>query len=133
MESERRLRRGRFVLAIAVSAALVLSAPFIGFVRSWIRATFPGQYVRIIGGAIALIAFGAVIAALWRIRSHRVLRYSAIAASLAFATWYSLADSTGNPDADKLLNTDPLALLLGMLLDQHMQKRRPDSSQCWRY
>ena len=37
---------------------------------------------------------------------------------------------TGNADADKadadkLLNTDPLALLLGMLLDQHMQKRRP--------
>ena len=28
---------------------------------------------------------------------------------------------TGNPDADKLLNTDPLALLLGMLLDQHIQ------------
>lgn len=25
---------------------------------------------------------------------------------------------TGNPDADHLLNTDPLALLLGMLLDQ---------------
>ena len=33
---------------------------------------------------------------------------------------------TGNPDADKSLNTNPLALLLGMLLDQHMQKRRPD-------
>jgi hypothetical protein len=33
---------------------------------------------------------------------------------------------TGNPDADKLLNSDPLALLLGMLLDQHMQKRRPE-------
>ena len=32
---------------------------------------------------------------------------------------------TGNADADKLLNSDPLALLLGMLLDQHMQKRRP--------
>ena len=31
---------------------------------------------------------------------------------------------TGNPDADALLNTNPLALLLGMLLDQHMQKRR---------
>jgi hypothetical protein len=24
-------------------------------------------------------------------------------------------------DADNLLNTDPLALLLGMLLDQHMR------------
>ena len=27
---------------------------------------------------------------------------------------------TGNPDADKLLNTNPLALLLGMLLDQQV-------------
>jgi hypothetical protein len=27
---------------------------------------------------------------------------------------------TGNPEADRLPNTDPLALLLGMLLDQHM-------------
>jgi uncharacterized HhH-GPD family protein len=27
---------------------------------------------------------------------------------------------TGNPDADKLLNTDPLALLIGMLLDQQV-------------
>lgn len=27
---------------------------------------------------------------------------------------------TGNPEADKLLNTDPLALLLGMLLDQQV-------------
>ena len=27
---------------------------------------------------------------------------------------------TGDPDADGLLNTDPLALLLGMLLDQQV-------------
>ena len=31
---------------------------------------------------------------------------------------------TGNAEADALLNSNPLALLLGMLLDQHMQKRR---------
>ncbi len=28
---------------------------------------------------------------------------------------------TGDRQADELLNTDPLALLIGMLLDQHMQ------------
>ena len=28
---------------------------------------------------------------------------------------------TGNAEADELLNTDPLALLLGMLLDQKVQ------------
>ena len=28
---------------------------------------------------------------------------------------------TNDPAANELLNTEPLALLLGMLLDQHMQ------------
>ena len=28
---------------------------------------------------------------------------------------------TGNDAADELLNSDPLALLIGMMLDQHMQ------------
>jgi hypothetical protein len=32
---------------------------------------------------------------------------------------------TGKPEADQLLEDDSLALLLGMLLDQHVQKRRP--------
>ena len=27
---------------------------------------------------------------------------------------------TGDPEADRLLNTDPLALLIGMLLDQQV-------------
>lgn len=27
---------------------------------------------------------------------------------------------TGDAEADELLNTDPLALLIGMMLDQHM-------------
>jgi len=100
MESVAHPRRSRFVLAIAVATALVLSAPFIGFVRSWIRATFPGQFVRIIGGAIAVLAFAAIVSAVRRIRTHRVLRYSAIAAALGFAIWYSVAEATGNPDVD---------------------------------
>jgi len=28
---------------------------------------------------------------------------------------------TGDPEADRFVNTDPLALLLAMLLDQHMR------------
>jgi VanZ family protein len=66
-----RLGLARFVVAIVVSTALVLSAPFIGFLRSWIRATFPGQFVRIVGGAIALLGAAAIMAAILRIRAHR--------------------------------------------------------------
>jgi VanZ family protein len=100
MRPSPRLRAFPFVLAILVSIALVLSAPFIGYVRGWIRTQFPGQFVRIIGGAIAVIGVVLVVAALARIRSHRALRYSALAAAIAGAIWYSLAEATGVPEVD---------------------------------
>jgi VanZ like family len=95
-----RLRSGPFVVAITVSTAFVLSAPFIGFVRSWIRARFPGQFVRMVGGAIAILALAAIVAALRRIREDRARRYAALALAIAGAVWYSGADATGNPDVD---------------------------------
>jgi hypothetical protein len=97
---ETNLRPARFVLAVAVAVALVLSAPFIGFVRSWIRSTFPGQFVRIVAGAIALLAAAAVLTALVRIREHRALRYAALASAVGLAIWFSLLEATGNPDVD---------------------------------
>lgn len=83
-----------------VSAALVLSAPFIGFVRSWIRATFPGQFARIIGGLLGVAALLALGAAAARIGRRRLPRYIAIVAALIFAAWYSLSHATGVPEVD---------------------------------
>ncbi|MFL6279648.1 MAG: VanZ family protein [Vicinamibacterales bacterium] len=100
MESRGHLRAARFSLAIAVATALVLSAPFIGFVRSRIRSTFPGQFVRIVGGAIAALGAAAILAAVLRIRENRLLRYAALVAALGFAGWFSLVEATGNPDVD---------------------------------
>lgn len=95
-----RLRARPFVLAILVSVVLVLSAPFIGYVRSWIRTQFPGQFVRIIGGAIAVIGVALVSVALARIRSRRALRYGALTIAIAAAAWYSVAEATGVPEVD---------------------------------
>jgi VanZ family protein len=100
MASPPRLRASRFLLAIGVSVVLVVSAPFIGFVRSWIRTQFPGQFVRIIGAAIAVLAIIAIGSALLRIRERRALRYGAIVAAILGAVWYSVAEATGNPDVD---------------------------------
>ena len=94
------LRRARFVPAIAVAVALVLAAPFIGFVRSWIRSTFPGQFVRIVGGAIALLAAAAILTALVRIREHRPWRYAALALAVGLAIGFSVVEATGNADVD---------------------------------
>lgn len=94
------LRASRFLLAIAVSAVLVVSAPFIGYVRSWIRTTFPGHFVGIIGGMIAALAVLAIVSAVLRIRERRALRYGALVAAFAGAVWYSLAEASGIPDVD---------------------------------
>src|SRR5437762_13981188 len=100
MEPRGRLRPARFLLALGVSTALVLSAPFIGFVRSWIRMQFPGQFVRIVGGAMAVIGIALIVSALARIRPHRALRHGAIAVAIACALGYSPAEPTGVPAVD---------------------------------
>jgi VanZ family protein len=94
------LRALPFVVASLVSAILVLSAPFVGRIRGQIRSAFPGQFVAIVGGAIALAIGAALLLALWRIRERRRLRYMLLAVSLAAGVAYSYAIRTGNPEVD---------------------------------
>ena len=100
MGSPPRLHASRFIVAAVVSLALVLSAPFIGFIRSWIRASFPGQFARVVGGLLGAMALVALGAAVVRIRDRRAVRYTAILTALVVAAWYSLAHATGIPEVD---------------------------------
>ena len=99
---------GSLILAIVVSASVVLSAPFVGQIRAALRAAFPGRFVAIVGGAVAVTIGLAVVAALARIRlpraqsrgDRRVVRYGAIAAAVVVGTAYISRFSTGNPEVD---------------------------------
>ena len=95
-----RLRLGPFVIAIVVSAVLILSAPFVGRIRGQIRAAFPGQFVTIVGGTIAVAIAAALIVALTRIRNRLGLRYGLIALSLVLGAAYAYSIRTGNPEVD---------------------------------
>lgn len=94
------MRRWPFVVAWVVSAALVLSAPFVGRIRAQIRTAFPGQFVAVVGGAIALAIAAALVFALFRIRERRAVRYALLAVALAFGAAYSYAMRTGTPEVD---------------------------------
>ena len=53
------LERSPFVLALAASALLVLSAPFMGEARHWLRQTFPTHFVAIVSAGVALAVLAA--------------------------------------------------------------------------
>jgi hypothetical protein len=94
------LERGRFALALTSSALLVVSAPFMGEARHWLRDTFPTHFVAIVGVAVALAALVAIAVAISRIRDHRAARYTLVAAAVLLAVVYSARSSIGNPESD---------------------------------
>ena len=96
----RHLRPGALILAIGVAIPLVLSAPFVGQIRSAIRAAFPGQFVLIIGGLIGAGLLAALVAAFVRIREHRRVRYGTIALAMGIAVAYSAYRAGPFPEAN---------------------------------
>jgi VanZ like family len=87
----------RLLIATLASVALVLAAPYVGVVRSQIRASFPGRFGLIINGAVAAALLGSLALALARIRSRRLQRYGAIALAFAAGAAYSFATESPDP------------------------------------
>ena len=100
MNTRRHLPAGPFLIAIAVAAAVVVSAPLIGQLRAWIRATFPGRFVLIVGAIAAVMLAAALVAAAIRIRENRRRRFGAIAAAIALAIVYSAWNASDNPESN---------------------------------
>lgn len=91
---------GRLLTAAGVSAALVLSTPYIGQIRSAVQSAFPDQYRAIVAGIIGSALIVALGLAVVRIRERRALRYGALVAAIGIAVLYALAARTGQPDRD---------------------------------
>ena len=94
------MRTGRFLIAVLVSLAVILSAPFIRDIRDWIRFNFPGQFVTFVAAGIAFAIGAAIAAALYKIRDRRAPRYGAIVAALVLGVSYAMWNAQGNPEVD---------------------------------
>src|SRR6185295_2790106 len=90
------LDRRRLVVAVAAAAAVILSAPFAGDLRSALLAAFPSQFQLIIAGVIAVIISVALLISIARIRDRRAWRFAGIAASIAGAVVYARLVASGN-------------------------------------
>ena len=85
------------LLALIVSLALVLAAPFIGELRRWVAATLPGQYVWIVNGVVGLSVAALAVAALMRIREGRVWRFALLGVAALVAVVFARLTGSANP------------------------------------
>lgn len=93
--------RGRLAVALGAGAAIVLTAPVIGQIRSALQAALPAGAFRLV---IGLVVFGAIacaiLVALARIRERRLLRYGLMTLGLVIGVGYAWATRTGNAGVD---------------------------------
>ena len=87
--------------AILTAAAIILSSPWIGEARSWLRRAIPGQFVLTLNIALGVIAIAALAIAVARIRDRRAMRYAALAAAAGLAAFVALdtASASGAQNA----------------------------------
>ena len=91
----------RLLVACAVSAAVVLSAPFMGRLQSLVRSSLSARaYVMGLSVLVAAAVGGAIVVAFRRSRERRGRRLAAMAASILIGALYTAALSTGEPEQD---------------------------------
>ena len=79
--------------ALALAAAIVLTSPWVGAAREWMRGLLPGQFSFVVNLAMTVGALGMVAAVVWRIgrAPHAMARYGALVAAVALALgWTAL-------------------------------------------
>lgn len=90
------------LLPLLASAALVLSAPYMGQLRTWLGNVFQDRdrFVTFMTGAIGTAVAVVFILAIVRIRTRRLARFATIGLALAIAAAYSSVMATGAAEVD---------------------------------
>jgi hypothetical protein len=87
-------------MAIAVSTALVLGAPFVGQATALLRDVARGNYATVLAVTVVGLATVAIGVALVRIRERRRERYGWLLSAVAVAVGYAFVSRTGVADVD---------------------------------
>lgn len=89
--------RRRLVVAVLVTCALVLAAPFVGEARSWLRRAFPSQFSAIVYAVVGLAVAGANAASLLRQHARRGRRLALLGTAVLVAAGYVAWTGSSDP------------------------------------
>jgi len=97
--------RGWLAAAIGLSAALILGAPYIGQLRTFIRTSTGTQFPALMAGVVIALVVIAGVFALVRIaeaRAGRARRFGYVLLALVLGVGYTVLFRTGNPEVDSV-------------------------------
>ncbi|HEX6201176.1 MAG TPA: VanZ family protein [Thermoanaerobaculia bacterium] len=118
--------RFRWLPPLALSAAVVMLAPFVGVLQRWLRESFGLGYLRWVTVALAVAGVLALAWALARIRERRALRYGTLALAGALVALQMAAWRTGAAETDVVERVHLLEYgLLAILFDRAFRPRHP--------
>ena len=110
------------------ASALVLTSPFIGEMRQWLRVSFPAAFRWIVAGAIVVAIVVALLHAVRRIRTHRLRRWSALGFALAVGLLVARSVSGGDFDVDIVEDVHFVEYGVLTLLFHRVWRPRADAS-----
>lgn len=118
--------RIRWLPPLALSAAVVAAAPFVGVLQRDVRESFGLGYLRWVTGGLAVAGALALLWAVARIRERRVLRYGALALAGALVALQVTRWSTGAVESDVLERVHLLEYgLLAVLFERAFRMGHP--------
>jgi hypothetical protein len=97
--------RGWLAAASGLSAALILGAPFIGQLRTFIRTSTGTQFPALMAGVILALVIVAVVYAVVRIGeapATRAKRYGSLLLAIVIGVGYAMLFRTGNSEVDSV-------------------------------
>ena len=118
----------RYLPVVLLLIAGLAGAPFLGKVRDALLDAFPRSFVAVLAASLGGVFLGLLGYGVWQIRSHRRLRYGALALVVALVALQTFVVNRGNPTVDIVEKVHFVQFGLLAFLLYRAQRRQRDPS-----
>lgn len=96
----RSMRGRRLAVGLLASVLVVLSSPWLGELRDWLRHGFPSRFLLVLNGGLAILAVGTLALIVRRIGRGPLWRYAALLLGLAIAAIWMVAERSPSAESN---------------------------------
>jgi hypothetical protein len=94
------MRGRRLAVALVASVLVVLSSPWIGEMRDWLRHGFPSRFLLLLNGGLAAVAAGTLALVVRRIGRGPLWRYGALVLGIGIAAIWMVTERSPSAESN---------------------------------